>query len=289
MSMQGGWTRPRGDGSATIMSPPRSRAQSEPWIARELWRLNQRFRLYTPAIREFCFIVGAMKSGTTTLYAYLAQHPEIAENHQGKEPEFFSATEPPTDLDGYRRQWLPRPFVRRIALEASTGYAKVPTFPNVAQRLAALPQKKHVVFIMRDPLERVESHIAHGVEQGRIAEPERLGDDATGRRGLGHLAVVSKYASQLDAYRAAMPDVEPTLIDFARFRDDPAAVLAALCRALEIDDRFAFQPLPAMNARRSTTRFRLTDAQRASLRNMLAADMAALRDRYGVDVAAWGF
>ena len=39
------------------------------------------------------FIVGAAKSGTTSLWAYLKQHPEIAvpSEHKYKEPSFFSA------------------------------------------------------------------------------------------------------------------------------------------------------------------------------------------------------
>ncbi len=40
-------------------------------------------------INNFALIIGAMKCGTTSLFSYLAQHPEISAC-QPKEPDFFS-------------------------------------------------------------------------------------------------------------------------------------------------------------------------------------------------------
>lgn len=106
---------------------------------RRIASINQRLCLFTPKIKEFCFVLGAMKCGTTTLFAYLAQHSEICENLYMKEPEYFSKDSVPADLDEYYRQFFPLPFRRQVALEASTGYTKMPGFPNVAARLQFLP------------------------------------------------------------------------------------------------------------------------------------------------------
>lgn len=252
-----------------------------------LSRGNAALRLYTPAIAEHCFIIGAMKSGTTALYGYLSQHPAIAPNLTEKEPEFFSQPEAfsPAAATGalaaYRRQWLPRPFARRIALEASTGYSKRPRFPDAAARLARLPARKHLIYILRNPIARAESHLAHNAALGRGRDPA-----AAQIADLEHAAAVSRYASQLDAYRSAMPDTPVKLVDFERFQRDTAAVLAELCAFMEIDVGFEFAVAPAPERSHG---LRLPADQRRRLHAMLAEDMAALSARYGVDVARWGF
>ena len=43
-------------------------------------------------IPQYVLIIGAMKSGTTTLYDYLARHPQLASSKR-KEPGFFALKE----------------------------------------------------------------------------------------------------------------------------------------------------------------------------------------------------
>ena len=47
-------------------------------------------------INNFALIIGTMKGGTTSLFAYLAEHPQISPCRQ-KEPRFFSNDQ---------RQWV---------------------------------------------------------------------------------------------------------------------------------------------------------------------------------------
>ncbi|WP_056038764.1 sulfotransferase [Loktanella sp. 3ANDIMAR09] len=250
-------------------------------------RANMRLGLYTPRIREFCFVLGAMKSGTTTLYRYLVQHPQIAPNQFQKEPEFFSTATAPQDLRPYLRQWLPRPYGRQIALEASTGYTKRPAFPDVAARLAALPGRKHLIYIMRNPIDRIESHLAHN-----FAAREQVMPAPGDWPALDHALAVSSYAMQLDAYRAALPDCPVKLLSFDQLRRDPAGMLAAVCAHLDLDPGFAFAPLAPQNTRATRAdvqAFRLTQAQRDDIATRLRPDMIRLRDDYGCDIAQWGF
>lgn len=254
-------------------------------FARKLSRVKQRLGLYQPRIEEFCFIIGAMKSGTTTLYSYLIQHPTIAPNHFQKEPEYFSRREAPEDLRAYYRQWLPKPFRRQIALEASTGYTKRPSFPNVAERLKALSARKHFVAILRDPVDRIESHLAHNTAATGLPSSAERADSA-------HALAVSRYAMQLDAYRAAFPDTPVRIVLFEDFREDPLAVLRDICQHLEIDPNFPFRILPPQNTRSRDAQaqsVRLSPETRAELAGELASDMVRLRDEYGVDVSRWGF
>lgn len=254
-------------------------------IRRKLSRVNQRLGVYQPRIEEFCFIIGAMKSGTTTLYSYLVQHPVIARNHFQKEPEFFSRREAPKDLRPYYRQWLPKPFQRQIALEASTGYMKRPSFPNVAERVKALPGRKHFVAILRDPVDRIESHLAHNTAAAGLPSSGERADRV-------HALAVSRYAMQLDAYRAAFAGAPLKIVLFEQFREDPIAVLRDICQHLEIDADFPFRILPPQNTRSRDAQaqsVRLSSEIRAELAAELAPDMARLRDEYGVDISRWGF
>lgn len=191
----------------------------------------------TPPTDAFAFIIGAMKSGTTTLFSYLSQHPEIAA-HPVKEPEFFSRKARPSaaDLVRYAAGWGSVPAERHIALEASTGHTKRPRFPDAAARIAALDGRKSLLYIVRDPVARIESHLAHNLAHGQIA-PEAIRFEA-----LGHHIAVSSYAYQLDAWAAAFPDTPVHVIDFTALRDDPLPMLRGACRALDIDADFAFTP-----------------------------------------------
>ena len=40
-------------------------------------------------IANFALIIGAMRCGTTSLFSYLSQHPEVAPSTP-KEPDFFA-------------------------------------------------------------------------------------------------------------------------------------------------------------------------------------------------------
>lgn len=248
-------------------------------------RANQRYGVYTPKIAEFCFIIGAMKSGTTTLYRYLAQHPQLLTNRFQKECEFFSQPEAPSDTKPYFRQYLKLPLVRQIALDGSTGYSKMPAFPNVAERLKALPGRKHFLYILRDPVDRVESHIAHNLA---------CGADVTGfttPEVIEHYLAVSRYAHQLDAYRAAFPDTPVHLYNFQDLKTDPLGLVRQICRDLDLADSYAFKLLAPQNTRSRKSvvqKFRLSEEQRQMIGATLAPDVARLRDQYRLDVSRWG-
>jgi hypothetical protein len=249
--------------------------------------LNRRLGLFTPQIHEYLFLLGAMKCGTTTLFSYLAQHPEICQNLFQKEPEYFSNHSEELDIRSYYRQYFPLPFKRQIALEASTGYTKIPGFPNVADKLNSLPGKKYFAYIVRNPVERIESHMAHN-----IAANEKKFDDLFTDGSLAYYLAVSRYAFQLDAYRAAFPDHQVLLLDFEVLKTDPLEVVRSVCRHIGIDDLFAFSYIPPQNTRRSDNGaidFRLSFLQREMLKERLQSDMDRFKYVYGFDVSNWGF
>ena len=79
----------------------------------------------------FVIIVGAMKAGTTSLFDYLKAHPAICPAMM-KEPEYFTHYQHHgfrargINIKQYSDLWQFDPSQHRYALEASTGYTKVP-------------------------------------------------------------------------------------------------------------------------------------------------------------------
>ncbi len=109
------------------------------------------------------FVIGAMKSGTTSLHEYLNTHPQIAMS-AWKEPAFF--VEELTLRRG--EDWYLTLFENderyRYLGESSTHYTRLPVFQGVAGRLYRFNPDARLIYIMRNPLERVVSHYWHNTQ-----------------------------------------------------------------------------------------------------------------------------
>jgi len=107
-------------------------------------------------------IIGAMKSGTSTLYRYLGRHSRIFMCYP-KEPMFFSR-QYSKGLDWYFSLFSGAG-EDQICGEASTCYSRWPYFGNVASRIReAVPDSKFI-YVMRHPVERAYSHYRHEAEE----------------------------------------------------------------------------------------------------------------------------
>ena len=144
-------------------------------------------------------IIGAMKAGTTTLYEYLAQHPEVGVSNE-KETDYF--VEEKNWFRGakwYSGQFSPG---KRVYAEASPNYTKRNVFSGVPERIAETIPNCKFVFIARDPVKRAESHYRHLTLSGQsIPNVENL----IGTKTFENLVDASSYARQLAPYLALFP------------------------------------------------------------------------------------
>jgi hypothetical protein len=105
-------------------------------------------------------IIGAMKCGTTSLYYQLSEHKEVKMSIQ-KETNFFIRKR---DFEKGRyekgRDWYESCFPEggMARGECSPNYTKVHLFPGVAQRMQELLPDVRLVYMVRDPIERLVSH-----------------------------------------------------------------------------------------------------------------------------------
>lgn len=205
-------------------------------------------------------VIGAAKSGTTSLWAYLQQHPGIF-LPEVKEPNYFAfdASGPPlagpVPPEVLRERLYGRTVVDPHAYldlfdgappdalpgEASVRYLYHPQAPaRIAQ---ALPEVR-LVAVLRDPVDRLVSHY----EMNRAAdlEPLPLGEalDAEDDRvaaGWGwdwHYVRLGRYAEQLERYRDFLDTGQLLVVEYADFRDRPLEVYAEVCRHLGADPSF---------------------------------------------------
>ena len=130
-----------------------------------------KFRVITTRLRGLpdFVIIGAQKSGTTSLYDFVIKHPAIA-SASTKEVEYFSMWHKHGDL--WYRSNFPTSLLRYyfykktkqklLSGEASPNYLFYPTVPS--RMKAILPDIKLIV-ILRNPVDRAYSHYNHKVRQ----------------------------------------------------------------------------------------------------------------------------
>jgi len=199
------------------------------------------------APEDYAIIIGSMKSGTTTLFAMLADHPQIAPAHP-KEPGFFAFPEIyAKGFDWYHSLFAFDPAQHRYRLEASTDYTKAPFVTGVWDRMQARPGARYkLIYIMRHPLRRIESHARH-VQ----LKKKEIGQQITARQDHGldngvslESLAMSRYAHQLDAYAGA--DLFVTTLE--DIKATPDQVMAALCDFLDLPLPPPRQAAPQANA-----------------------------------------
>jgi hypothetical protein len=184
------------------------------------------------------FIVGAAKAGTTSLYHYLSQHPEVFMSPV-KEPHYFSQVRPDPELRfvyahksardeaAYRRLFRRARQARMIG-EASTSYLWEAQTP--ARIKASVPAAK-IIIILREPVARAHSHYLNDVREGVERRPflQALQEDyAQPRKGWGisHLYLeLGLYAEQVRRYLAAFAEKNVLVLFFEEFSADTQSAL----------------------------------------------------------------
>lgn len=147
------------------------------------------------------FVIGAMKSGTTSLHQYLDTHPQIAMSEQ-KEPAYFAEEFTLRRGENWYLRLFPQDTQYSYRGESSTQYTRLPLYKGVPERLHRFNPDARLIYVMRNPFERLVSHYWHDVRVRSIltqaGEPRSL-LKAVRRDQDGYLAT-SDYAMQLEPY-----------------------------------------------------------------------------------------
>lgn len=187
-----------------------------------------------PAVPEGAphfLIVGACKAGTTTLYDDLALHPDSF-MPADKEPDILHRGQDPDEvLTMWRRHFRGAP-QGALRGEGSTYYTMTPDRADVsglARRV--LGPEARIIYIMRHPLRRIESHLGHDHIAGRVAAED------FDRAALEETRYVawSDYARQMAPWIEAFGRENVLPVIFERFVSERHSTARAVASFIGLD------------------------------------------------------
>lgn len=209
-------------------------------------------------------IIGAAKSGTTSLYHYLAQHPQIYMSPR-KHTRFFAyghehppfrgpgPVDPPTpyaiaDIESYHALFDGASHETAIG-EASHSYLYQ---AQAAGRIKEYAPDMKLIAILRNPIERAFSHHRQLTRNGRerITDFSRALDVEEMRVSDGwwpdfHYRRIGLYSQQLQRYFDLFGREQIRVYLYEDFCVDPAGLLRDVFRFLDVEDSF----IPQANIR----------------------------------------
>ncbi len=268
-----------------------------------------------PTLPNFV-VIGAMRSGSTSLYKYLQVHPQVFMPR--KEIHFFD------------RRWDRGVDWYLTRFEGHAGQPAVgeatPTYladPLALERMAQTIPEARLLAILRDPVERAYSHywMEHARQRDLRTFEQAVADEIGQRPDTPPSDYLARgqYQRQLVQVCSRFPRQRLFVVLLDDLRDQPRETYAGVCRFLEVDDLFvpprlgervnryvAFRSMRVRGLRRSFPKtFKIgrlvgrlnavegayppiQPATRAELRGYFAADNAVLAEWLGRDLSAWG-
>lgn len=175
-------------------------------------------RSESPGALPNLIVIGAQKCGTSVLHYYLSLHPEVSMSKPKELNYFIEERNWPRGESWYRRQFDARAKVRG---EASPNYTAYPQHVGVPERMHSVVPDARLIYVVRDPLERIAAHWVHN-----FAKRREKGDlAATLRHPNTSYLVRSQYAMQLQQFLNHYPRESVLVLDQADFRRERSATL----------------------------------------------------------------
>jgi len=191
------------------------------------------------------FIGGAEKAGTTSIKAYLGQHPDIASHHQREFPYFVQpAEEGAMDYAAMWRSHFADAESNQKILAKSAGLIY---FPGAAKKLMAMHPEAKVLFCLRNPVDRAYSafwfarrrgwETLTDFEEAVHAGVERFGDHWPARRGCNYIER-GMYAKALDALDGVIPADQQRVVLLDDLKQDAPGLMRDLYNWCGVDSTF---------------------------------------------------
>lgn len=214
------------------------------------------------------FVVGAVKAGTTSLYHYLSQHPQVFLSPV-KEPNYFSTDidvasfsdsylrNPLADLDSYFNQkplqkihaafFVRKPHQYELLFNGATTQKAIGEFSTsyLFSSKAALniynynPDAK-IIAILRNPVERAFSHYLMALRYSFTTKRfmDAIKEDMKQKEkgwGISELFIeLGMYADQIKAYQDIFPASQIKILLHDDLKNNPENLLKDICLFLEI-------------------------------------------------------
>lgn len=258
-------------------------------------------------------IIGSQKCGTTALHAYLARHPQISMSRPKELDFFIQEFNWDRGVDWYRARFDNE---APVLGESSPNYTAYPKLKGVPERMAGLIPDARLIFMVRDPIDRVRAGYLHRYSNRAESRPMREAVLAPGETYVSR----SQYYLQLSQFLEHYPMEHILLLDQDELLHDRRPTMERVYGFLGVDEGFwrktfneprlesagrgrrtrlgvvASKRLPPRTWRRvkhsrpfSTPyeKPELDDSLRAELEDILRDDVAAFRELTGRRFESW--
>lgn len=175
------------------------------------------------------FVVGAMKSGSTTLHEYLDRHPEVCMSSV-KEPGYFVPELWKNKPDSAYEGLFVSSAGERYFGESSTHYSKFPTYEGVPERIYEYNPSARIIYIMRHPIRRLISHYYHALRDVDFYGETRPILKAIKKDPM--YIAYSDYAAQLEPYYRLFGKDQVHVLTFEELVANPQAELNSMMQWL---------------------------------------------------------
>ena len=201
-------------------------------------------------------IIGGLKCGTTSLHHYLNLHPEIAMSRPKELNFFVSELNWPLGRDWYAGHFDPS---ARIRGESSPHYTNRPSFNGVPGRMRELlGSDVRLVYVVRDPIDRMLSHYLHNVGGGY---EDRSLADALSDPESSYVAR-SRYFFQVEPYLEEFGAERVQIVGREELKADRPGTMRRTFGFLGVDPNFTseqFEREWETGVAKTGSRFRLMD------------------------------
>lgn len=245
------------------------------------------------------FIVGANKAGTTSLYRYLGQHPQVFFSRI-KEPSYYAFEKNligprPTKASSviYPQLVKTLPDYERlfdgVTSETAIGDASTTylTYPETAATIKKHRPESRIIAVLRNNAERAYSQYSMYVEMGWEDRTfEEVIDDEIRCGGRGELFVdIGFYHDRVKAYYDAFGRDAVKIYLYEDLQLRPRWLLRELFTFLGVDPRFSADLSSRFNV--SAPRVPMRPRTRSVLEDLYRADNARLQSLIQRDLSDW--
>lgn len=200
-----------------------------------------------PAIRKSkkgtlpnLIIIGAQKCGTTGLHCYLGLHPQISMSRDKELNFFIRQRNWHNGIEWYKSNFTGK---ARIHGESSPSYTNYPFFSGVPERMYSVVPEAKLIYILRDPIDRIISHYVH--QYADRLENRTIVDALTDLDNNPYICR-SKYYMQLGQYLNYFPKTNILIITQEDLYSHHQQTLQQVFRFLNVDDSFYSRKFSSM-------------------------------------------
>lgn len=194
---------------------------------------------------QYLIIGGAPKSATTSLFRYLADHPQVCPSNR-KETYFFArefdysrVCNLGTSLEDFKSYFTHCAESEMVYIEA-TPYTLYST--GAAERIATLLPDATMLFVLRDPIRRLWSdyrfHVQRNHPSARDTFHEFIVEQEKMNTGVPNLLQLGCYIRYLRPFFDAFESHRILVLFFEEFTADRLETMKEICRTIGVDANF---------------------------------------------------